>query len=102
VWMLERAVGPQAAAAMVLFGVPVDGARAAEIGLAWSCHPDAELLDAARTLASRAARAPIPLLGRVKSTLRRAPWQPDFERAIATEVAEQAWSLGQGWFNAKP
>ena len=29
VWMLERAVGPQAAAAMILFGVPVDGARAA-------------------------------------------------------------------------
>jgi enoyl-CoA hydratase len=102
VWMLERAVGPQAAAAMVLFGVPVDGARAAEIGLAWSCHPDDELLDAARTLAARAARAPIPLLARVKSTLRRAPWQPDFEAAIATEVAEQAWSLGQGWFTTKP
>ena len=25
-WMLDRAVGPQAAAAMVLFGAPVDGA----------------------------------------------------------------------------
>src|SRR6266480_4655108 len=55
VWMLERAVGPQAAVAMVLFGVPVDGARAAEIGLAWSCHPDDELLDAARALGARAA-----------------------------------------------
>src|SRR6516164_2662803 len=53
-WMLERAVGPQAAAAMVLFGVAVDGPRAAEIGLAWSCHPDEELLDAARALAARA------------------------------------------------
>ncbi len=98
IWMLERAVGPQAAAAMVLFGVAVDGARAAEIGLAWSCHPDDELLDAARTLAARAARAPVALLARVKSTLRQAPWQPDFETAIATEVAHQAWSLGQGWF----
>jgi enoyl-CoA hydratase len=100
VWMLERAVGPQAAAAMVLFGVPVDGARAAEIGLAWSCHPDDDLLDAARTLAARAARAPIALLGRVKTTLRQAPWQADFDAAIATEGAHQAWSLGQGWFKA--
>ena len=98
IWMLERAVGPQAAAAMVLFGVPVDGARAAEIGLAWSCHPDDELLDAARTLAKRATRAPVGLLDVVKATLRQAPWQPDFEAAIATEVKNQAWSLGQGWF----
>src|SRR5580700_8779167 len=44
-WMLERAVGPQAAAAMVLFGAKIDGVRAAEIGLAWACHPDIELLD---------------------------------------------------------
>jgi enoyl-CoA hydratase len=100
VWMLERAVGPQAAAAMILFGVAVDGERAAEIGLAWSCHADDELLDAARTLAARATRAPTGLLDVVKATLRQAPWQPDFEAAIATEVSRQAWSLGQGWFKA--
>ena len=66
---------------------PVDGARAAEIGLAWSCHPDDELLDAAahaRGPRRRARRS--RLLGRVKATLRQAPWQPDFEAAIATEV----------------
>jgi enoyl-CoA hydratase len=84
----------------VLFGVAVDGARAAEIGLAWSCHPDDELLDAARTFAARAAKAPIGLLDVVKTTLRQAPWQPDFEAAIATEVTRQAWSLGKGWFEA--
>ena len=44
-WMLDRAVGPQAAAAMVLFGEALDGARAAEVGLAWACHPDDELLE---------------------------------------------------------
>jgi len=33
VWMLERAVGPQAAAAITLFGEGVDGPRAAELGL---------------------------------------------------------------------
>jgi enoyl-CoA hydratase len=100
-WMLERAVGPQAAAALVLFGQVADGPRAVEIGLAWSCHPPEELLDAAVTLAAGAARAPVALLGRVKQTLRQAPWQPDFDAAIATEVEHQAWSLGQGWFSAK-
>src|SRR6185312_11405247 len=82
-WMLERAVGPQAAAAVVLFGQAVDGPRAVEIGLAWSCHPVGEDLDAAVALASGAAKAPVALLGRVKQTLRRAPWQPDFETAVA-------------------
>ena len=96
-WMLERAVGPQTAAAMVLFGARVDGARAVELGLAWSCHPDDELLARAVEFAAGAS-APIPLLGRVKQTLRAAPWQPDFDAAVATEVAQQAWSLGQGWF----
>ncbi len=70
-WMLERAVGPQAAAAMVLFGTPIDGARAAEIGLAWSCHPDDELVTAAISFAAGTARIPIPLLGRAKQTLRQ-------------------------------
>jgi enoyl-CoA hydratase len=99
-WMLERAVGPQAAAAMVLFGARVDGARAAEIGLAWSCHPDDELLDAAIAFAAGAADVPAALLARTKATLREAPWQPDFEAAVATEVSHQAWSLAQGWFRS--
>jgi enoyl-CoA hydratase len=98
-WMLERAVGPQTAAAMVLFGAVADGRRAAELGLAWSCHPDDELLDAAVAFAAGAARAPIRLLGRTKATLRSMAWQPGFEEAIATEVSAQAWSLGQGWFD---
>jgi enoyl-CoA hydratase len=101
-WMLERAVGPQAAAAMVLFGTAIDGPRAAEIGLAWSCHPDDELVPASIAFAAGAARIPIPLLGRAKQTLRQVPWQPDFEAAIATEVEHQAWSLGQGWFGSRP
>ena len=100
-WMLERAVGPQTAAAVVLFGEALSGARAAEVGLAWACHPDDELLDAAVAFASGAARVPRPLSARTKSTLRQAPWQPDFEAAIATEVTHQAWSLSQGWFPPK-
>ena len=97
-WMLERAVGPQAAAAMLLFGERIDGPRAAEIGLAWACHPDDELLDAAVALAARAAEAPKELVAMTIATLREAPWQPDFDAAVATEVGRQARSLGMGWF----
>jgi enoyl-CoA hydratase len=96
-WMLERAVGPQAAAAMVLFGALADGPRAVELGLAWSCHPDEDLVEAATAFAAGAAGAPGPLLGRTKSSLRAAPWHATFDDAIATEVSAQAWSLGQGW-----
>src|SRR4029077_10230195 len=37
-WMLERAVGPQAAAAIVLFAQAIDGRRADEIVPACCCH----------------------------------------------------------------
>ena len=97
-WMLERAVGPQAAAAMLRFGERIDGPRAAEIGLAWACHPDDELLDGAVALAAKAAEVPKELLAMTIATLREAPWQPDFEAAVATEVGRQARSLGMGWF----
>jgi enoyl-CoA hydratase len=100
-WLLERAVGQQAAAALVLLGARVDGRRAVEIGLAWSSHPAPEVVDAAAALAAGAAAAPVPLLARVKATLRSAPWQPDFDAAVAREVEHQAWSLGQGWFGAR-
>jgi enoyl-CoA hydratase len=97
-WLLERAVGPQAAAAMVLFGERVDGARAAELGLAWRCVDDEKVLDDAVALAERAAEAPRELVAKVKATLRQAPWQPDFDAAVATELERQLWSFGQGWF----
>lgn len=97
-WMLERAIGPQSAAAMVLFGQVISGPRAAEIGLAWACHPDDELIEAAVMFATGAAGVPRPLSGRTKATLRAVPWQADFDAAVATEVAHQTWSLAQGWF----
>jgi len=97
-WMLERAVGPQAAAAMVVFGERVDGPRAAEIGLAWSCHPDAELIERAVAFAARGAAVPKELAAATLGTLREAPWQPDFDAAVATEVERQTWSMGMGWF----
>jgi enoyl-CoA hydratase len=100
-WMLDRAVGPQAAAAMLLFGAKVDGARAAEIGLAWACHPDAELIERAIAFAAGAASVPRELSAMAVATLREAPWQPDFDAAVAVEITRQTWSLGQGWFRPR-
>jgi enoyl-CoA hydratase len=97
-WLLERAVGPQAAAAMVLFGDRLDGSRATQIGLAWACHPDGELVERAIEFAAGAASVPKELSAAAAATLREAPWQADFDAAVATEVTRQAWSLGQGWF----
>jgi len=98
VWMLERAVGPQAAAAMLLFGEVLDGRRACEAGLAWSVHPDADLLEAAVAHAVRAASLPKDLTAMAKETLRRAAWQPSFDDAVALEVEHQTWSFGRPYF----
>jgi len=100
-WMLERAVGPQAAAACVLFGERIDAARAVELELAWSAHGEGEVLGAAIALGASAASAPKSLVTRTKASLRRAPWQPDFDAAIATEVDAQTWSLAQGFFGTR-
>ena len=100
-WMLDRAVGPQAAAAMLLFGERIDGARAAQIGLAWACHPDAELAERAIAFAAGAASVPRELTALAGTTLREAPWQPDFDAAVAVEITRQSWSLGQGWFRPR-
>lgn len=97
-WLLERAVGPQAAAAMVLFGEALDGPRAAAAGLAWAAYDDADLLPAAVAFAARAAEVPRPLSARAKATLRAAPFLPAFEAAVDLELEHQTWSFGQPWF----
>jgi enoyl-CoA hydratase len=96
-WMLERAVGPQAAAAMNLFGERVDGARAAELGLAWRCVDDDSLVDEAVALAAQAAEVPRELARSVKQTLHEVPWQPDFATALETELERQRRSFESGF-----
>jgi len=96
--LLTDAVGPQAAAAMVLAGESPDGARAAEIGLAWTCVDDADLLDEATRLAARAADLPRELARRVKASLRETPRLASLDDAVALELDRQRWSLEQGFF----
>jgi enoyl-CoA hydratase len=91
-WMLHRLVGPQTAAAMVLFGERLDGAAAVAAGLAYRCVPDAELLDAACAFAAGAADAEPELVRRAKRSLGAAPTRTH-EEALAAETREQMWSL---------
>ena len=94
-WMLERAVGPAAAAAMVLFGEVLDGEGAERCGLAWRCVDDDALLDEARRLAGRAAGSPKALARRIKSTLRAMPAVASHDQAVDLEIEAQLWSITQ-------
>jgi enoyl-CoA hydratase len=97
-WMLRNITGPQTAAAMVLFGEVLDGAEAERVGLAWRCVADDELLPAALALGSRAAAAPRELVHRVKATLAAVADVIDHDAAVARELDDQLWSVGQPAF----
>jgi enoyl-CoA hydratase len=94
-WMMNRLLGLQTAAAAVLFGEVLSGEEAARCGLAWRCVDDEGLLDAARTMAVRAADAPRPLLRRVKQTLREVSRIESAEEAVSLELEAQLWSMRQ-------
>jgi enoyl-CoA hydratase len=97
-WMLDRIVGAQAAAAMVLFGEVLDGEAAAARGLAWRCVEDDELLPEARRLAATAAANPPELTRRTKQTLRTVPTLDAHDAAVDLELETQVWSMEQPWF----
>ena len=97
-WMLQRAVGPQAAAAMVLFGQVLDGEAAERHGLVWRCVDDDALLDEAIALAARAASMPRELAKRAKQTLAAMPTVSTHEAAVDRELEVQVWSTQQPFF----
>lgn len=97
-WMLQRAVGEQAAKAMVLFGEVLDGERAARCGLVWRCVADDSLLDEACGLARRAAGLPRELARRAKQTLRDVASITAHELAVERELRPQLWSMDQPEF----
>ncbi|MEV0729931.1 enoyl-CoA hydratase [Polymorphospora sp. NPDC050346] len=99
-WLLRRAVGPSAAAAIVLFGEVLDGARAEAVGLAWRCVADAEVVAYSTALAARLAGTPRELLTRTKATLAGTAAVRDHAEAVELELDQQLWSLGQSRFAA--
>ena len=97
-WMLRSTVGPQAAAAMVLFGEVLSGAEAERHGLAWRCVPDDDLLPVALDLASRAVSVPHELVVRAKATLADVALIADHDAAVHRELTDQVWSVTQPAF----
>jgi enoyl-CoA hydratase len=97
-WRLRRITDLQTTMALVLFGEIVDGPRAVEIGLAWACIPDADLLGAARTMAAKAAAGPPELVRRMKATILANDAITTSDDAVAAELDPQLWSLGEPAF----
>ena len=60
-----------------------------------SCSTDAV------ELAAAGAALPRDLAASVKATLREAPWQPDFESAVQTELGRQQTTFAQGGGSAR-
>jgi enoyl-CoA hydratase len=100
-WMLRRRVGPQVAAAMVLFGEVVDGPRAEQVGLAWRCVPDDELLPAATALAATVAAAPRELVVEMKRTLGDVAGIGTHAEAVERELGPQVRSIDQPAFRER-
>jgi len=92
--LLGRLVGRDAAAALGLFGVEIDGRRAAEIGLAWESLPAEEVEPRALELARQAGADP-ELARQAARSLRLELGPPalGWEAALELEKAAQMWSL---------
>lgn len=97
-WMLRRIVGPQAAAAAVLFGEILNGEEAARIGLAFRCYEDDALLAGAQKMAARAAAAPRGLIEVTKVTIRDMAGVGTHDEAVERELTPQLWSTQQQFF----
>ena len=90
-WMLQRLLGPQAAAAITLFGEVVDAAEAQRIGVVHRVADD--VLGAAVELAGRAAAAPRELVLATKATMRLTAGAMSHPEAVEVEVRAQAESV---------
>ncbi|MFE3192004.1 enoyl-CoA hydratase [Nocardia sp. NPDC059240] len=102
-WMLQRAVGPQQAAAMTLFGEVLGAEAAAKAGLVHRVidgDHDA-LVAAAVEFASATTDVPRELLITTKRTMRATRALAAHAEAVSTEVVPQLDSLGSPEFAAR-
>jgi len=98
-WMAQRALGPQGAAALTLFGEVLDAAEAERSGLVW--RQAADVVPAAVELAARAAAAPRELALTTKRTLSLAAGEATHAEIIEVELREQIASLTTPEFAAR-
>lgn len=68
-WSIPRMAGLGRASAMMMLGEKIDAETAVRWGLAYRLFEDAELPDAARTIAMRLANGPTLAYGRIKAML---------------------------------
>ncbi|KUI34378.1 enoyl-CoA hydratase [Mycobacterium sp. IS-1590] len=95
-WMLQRAIGPQAARASLLFGMRFDAEAAVRYGLALQVADDA--VAAAKELAQGPAGAPREVVLATKASMRATanPGVVDVDQhriAVDTELGPQATSI---------
>lgn len=90
-WMVQRVLGPQGAAAATLFIDVLDAQEAQRVGLVWRAVEDP--VEAAVTMASRAAAAPRELAITTKRTLRATANLDAQADALEVEIRAQVASL---------
>jgi enoyl-CoA hydratase len=97
-FLLRRAVGHQAATAMLLLGQVVTGQDAVRLGLAHEYVADGDLVEEAVRLAGQAEGTPRELLMRTKASLTRTDTIRTHDEALAAELPDQLWSMRQPAF----
>jgi enoyl-CoA hydratase len=92
--LIGRTGAREAAAALALFGERIDGARAAELGLAWAAVDDEDVEGTALELGARAGADP-ELARRTAASLRTVLGPPalPWGAALELERASQMWSM---------
>ncbi len=92
--LLGRTGSREGAAGMAMFGQGIDGARAAELGMAWAAVEDSEVEPTALALAERPAADPA-LARRVARSVRAELGPPalPWGAALDMERASQMWSM---------
>lgn len=92
--LLSRLAGREAAGAMALAGMAIDGERAERLGLAWATTDDEQVEDHALELARRAAKDPALTRAAVHTfRLETGPPAVSWDVAVQTERAPQMWSM---------
>ena len=98
-WMVQRAVGSQAAAALTLFGDVVDAAEAERIGLVYRAVDD--VVGSAVEMGARAAANPRELIVTTKASMRLAANLATQAEAVEIEVRAQAASIRSETFRER-
>ena len=96
-WLIHRAVGPQVAAALALFGEVLDAAEAQRLGLVLRVVEDG-VLAAATALAARAAAAPRDLVLATKQSMRATAGPIGHDDAVQLELGPQLESISSPAF----